>query len=52
VYFKFTHFFCLTLPSPKERVIGGKFEMHPINDTPFAKQIARKWLIINKLNAI
>ncbi|MCU0443994.1 MAG: hypothetical protein MUE85_03690 [Microscillaceae bacterium] len=28
-HFKFTHFFCLTLPSPKERVIGSKFEMHP-----------------------
>jgi hypothetical protein len=30
VHFKFTRFFCLTLPSPKERAIGGKFEMHPL----------------------
>jgi hypothetical protein len=31
VHFKFTRFYYLTLPSPKERVIGSKFEMHPIN---------------------
>jgi hypothetical protein len=31
LHFKFTRFFCLTLPSPKERAIGGKFEMHPIH---------------------